>query len=67
MQTVNTKTLNALHDSFLDSIKMYYNIHLKGGIDDYNYYLCLITFENLSVQDRILNPSKPGYPSIGKI
>lgn len=67
MQKSNTITLNALQDSLLDSIKMYYNIHLKGGIDNYNYYLSLITFEHLSVQDRILHPTNPRYPSIGKI
>ncbi len=64
---IDVKTLNALQDSLLDSIKMYYNIHLRGGIDDYNYYLSLIVIEHLSVQDRILHPTNPRYPSIGKI
>lgn len=39
MKDVNTKAINDLNDSLLVSIKMYYNIHLKGGIDNYNYYL----------------------------
>lgn len=64
---IDVKTLNALQDSLLDSIKMYYNIHLRGGIDNYNYYLSLIVIEHLSVQDRILHPTNPRYPSIGKI
>lgn len=64
---IDVKTLNALQDSLLDSIKMYYNMHLRGGIDNYNYYLCLIVIEHLSVQDRILHPTNPRYPSIGKI
>lgn len=55
---IDVKTLNALHDSLLDSIKMYYNMHLRGGIDNYNYYLSLIVIEHLSVQDRILHKYK---------
>ena len=55
---IDVKTLNALHDSLLDSIKMYYNMHLRGGINDYNYYLSIIVIEHLSVQDRILHRYK---------
>lgn len=58
---IDAKTLNALHalqDSLLDSIKLYYNMHLRGGINDYNYYLSVIIFEHLSVQDRILHKYK---------
>lgn len=59
MKTVNTKAINDLNDSLLVSIKMYYNIHLKGGIDNYNYYLSLVAIEHLNYIDQLLNPNPP--------
>lgn len=59
MKTVNTKAINDLNDSLLVSIKMYYNIHLKGGINDFSYYLSAILQEHLNYQDRLLHPNPP--------
>ena len=59
MKTVNTKAINDLNDSLLVSIKMYYNIHLKGGIDNYNYYLSLVTIEHLNYIYHLLHPNPP--------
>ena len=57
MKDVNTKVINDLNDSLLVSIKMYYNIHLKGGIDDYDYYLSSVTIEHLDYIEHLLHPN----------
>lgn len=59
MKTVNTKAINDLNDSLLVSIKMYYNIHLKGGINDFSYYLSAILQEHLNYIDQLLHPNPP--------
>ncbi|HGX4521698.1 hypothetical protein GNZ01_07330 [Escherichia coli] len=57
MKVVNTKAINDLNDSLLVSIKLYYNIHLKGGIENFSYYLSAISQEHLSYQDHLLHPN----------
>ncbi|EMR6008060.1 hypothetical protein WJW27_004858 [Escherichia coli] len=57
MKLVNTKAINDLNDSLLVSIKLYYNIHLKGGINDFSYYLSAISQEHLNYQDHLLHPN----------
>ncbi|MFS8319854.1 hypothetical protein ACMG5I_02890 [Escherichia coli] len=57
MKVVNTKAINDLNDSLLVSIKLYYNIHLKGGINDFSYYLSAISQEHLNYQDHLLHPN----------
>ncbi|HCJ8664467.1 hypothetical protein ACRYKS_23200 [Escherichia coli] len=59
MKSYEARTFDDLNNSLITSIKMYYNIHLKGGINDFSYYLSAILQEHLNYQDRLLHPNPP--------